>query len=764
MKRILLGLITIVGAASVMYVGVTGAFFSDTETSTGNTFAAGDIDLKIDNESYYNGVANEDTSWELVDLTVQKFFNFLDLKPDDYGEDTISIHVDTNDAYMCADVTLTSNDDNGINEPESLVDQTDGVGNGELANLVNFVWWADDGDNVLETDETPLPGGPLGALGVGQTMSLALADSATNIWTGQGGPVPGDETLYLGKAWCFGNIGTAPITQDGSGTLMSPAGNNNGNEVSGEPEDGGITCDGSALGNESQTDKLTADVTFNAVQARNNPNFLCAEGGACEFDAQVDILAASAKFESPEVTTAQQWDVFDSPVDGWNVEWRDAGTTTFGPQNRPEVAHLELHENVLGPAAEGDQYAELDSDWGGPSDAGTGEPASVSIYRSYATTPGASYTLKYSFAARPNTPAADNNLEVRVEGAVVDTTGTTAGGGGIVWVERTVNFVATDASTELRFTDLGTSNSEGTFLDNVRLYQISCPNGGGDPEETTLTLQKTVINDDLGTADDSDFTLVADGPTDISGVEGAPAVTNAVVLPGNYAISESIAPGYSTSVSCTINGGAPVAGANVSIAEGDNVVCTITNDDNEPVACTVPNVQFADGVVTSSQGVRKNGTAVLAARSNPLAGIGIPQTAGNFYDNPPPADNTFFALGFKNNGTTPGGSITVEFTNNVIVNGPGNDLKVWEVTGGTSYPDEHVKIDVSQDGVNWFTVAADLVRDAQADIASSGLAWAKFVRITDVSPIAPFEATADGFDLDTFSALNCAVPPTQQVQ
>ena len=38
----------------------TVAFFSDTESSTGNVFAAGSLDLLIDNESYYNGNKCED--------------------------------------------------------------------------------------------------------------------------------------------------------------------------------------------------------------------------------------------------------------------------------------------------------------------------------------------------------------------------------------------------------------------------------------------------------------------------------------------------------------------------------------------------------------------------------------------------------------------------------------------------------------------------------------------------------------------------------
>lgn len=279
MPRIILSLCLIALVVGTLGFGATTAFFSDTETSVGNVFTAGAIDLKVDNESYYNGVLNASTTWESTDLTIQKFFDFDDLKPDDYGEDTISLHVDTNDAYMCANVKLTSNNDNTQTEPEALVDGN-GTTTGELAALVNFVWWADDGDNVLETNENVISQGPIGALGVGGSTTIALADSGHNIWNATGsstgsGPVPGNETHYIGKAWCFGTIGVNKITQDGTSTAMSPAGNNNGNGVAGEPEDGGITCVGNALGNESQTDSLTADVTFNVVQARNNPRYLC---------------------------------------------------------------------------------------------------------------------------------------------------------------------------------------------------------------------------------------------------------------------------------------------------------------------------------------------------------------------------------------------------------------------------------------------------------------------------------------------------------
>jgi len=275
MKRIVLSL-SMVAAIAVVVVGATSAFFSDTETSTGNTFAAGAIDLQIDNESYAtdpltgNLALSTTTSWTLRDLTLEKFFNFSDVKPGDMGEDTISLHVNNNDSWLCADVSLTSNNDNTCTEPEG----TDEGGNcgtdpgaGELANHINFIWWADDGDNVLEDDENVLPGGPLGAIPVGATSTVALADSVTNIW-GPQGPLAGGSVRFIGKAWCFGDITPIPVQQDGSGNTGT-----NGPLSSRGP---GVGCSGaSGLNNVTQTDSLTADVAFRAVQSRNNAGFTC---------------------------------------------------------------------------------------------------------------------------------------------------------------------------------------------------------------------------------------------------------------------------------------------------------------------------------------------------------------------------------------------------------------------------------------------------------------------------------------------------------
>ena len=462
MRRIFLSLTLIIVAVGSLAFGATKAFFSDTETSTANVFTAGAIDLLIDNDSYYNGVFNNDTSWEKKDLTIEKFFDFRDLKPSDYGEDTISVHVDNNDAFVCADITLTSNNENGCNEPEGKVDSTcdnPGANNGELANLVNFIWWADDGDNVLEDDEKVISGpSVIGQLSLNEAYPITLADSATNIWNNneEGGAIAGLETKYIGKAWCFGKMTTDPLSQDGSTSLRAPDKDNNNDGKSGTPKDGGIACDGSLLDNKSQTDSLTADVEFRAVQARNNENFLC---------------------KKPLVFTT----------------------------------------------------------------------------------------------------------------------------------------------------------------------------------------------------------------------------------------------------------------------------------------CTDPKQTYATKVVSYNQGVKKNGTAVDPSRSVPAYALGAPQSLGTPFDNPV-VPNSFFSLGF---GTTSqslsGGSIVVEFGDGYIVDGVGNDIRAWEVTGGTSYPVEKIKIEASQDGNNWFLVASDTQRDTEADLANSGLSWAKYLRITDVSNKFAFEATADGYDLDAVSALNCGI-------
>lgn len=291
-SRILLGLLLIIGAGGAVASG-TSAFFSDTESSAGNMFTAGDIDLKIDNDSYYNGnrctnvgtEENPDFQWQGesefpepgTDCSTSfppsdldeglLFFNFNDIKPSDDGEDTISIHAGTNEAYACLDMALTSNDDKSSNEPEILDGDVEEDANnswdGELAENLQMFWWADDGDNVYEDGENQITEGVLSVsamFGDDETFTATLADSEENIW-GELGGIPGNQTRYIAKTWCFGTLNMTPLPDNANtGPQARP---------------GFFSCDGSQQSNITQTDGITLDVAFRAIQTRHNGEFQC---------------------------------------------------------------------------------------------------------------------------------------------------------------------------------------------------------------------------------------------------------------------------------------------------------------------------------------------------------------------------------------------------------------------------------------------------------------------------------------------------------
>ena len=284
MKAIVTSLGMIVFVAAVV-VGGTGAFFNDTETSTANVFTAGALDLKIDSVAHINGLvcfdgawASEEAvtwnsltsqlevtgdvevenaaynaefpsnvpqagdecagTWALTDLGVtNKFFDYGDLKPGDNGENTISIHVNNNDAYLCAIVNNLQSNDNTQTEPESEVD-ANGTTTGELHQELRFFVWEDDGDNIYESLTE--------SQGVLVTNGTVEAFGGVYpLYTPTSGAFTGGTTQYLGVAWCYGTF-----------------------DVNG-------SCDGAPVGNISQTDSLSADISFYIEQARNNPNFTC---------------------------------------------------------------------------------------------------------------------------------------------------------------------------------------------------------------------------------------------------------------------------------------------------------------------------------------------------------------------------------------------------------------------------------------------------------------------------------------------------------
>lgn len=250
MKRILLSLV-VSGAVLGTAIYATNAYFSDIETSSGNTFQAGKIDLQIKSQCSYNGDAQAEGcgNWDYSldgKLTSEKFFNFTDVKPGDVGENTISFTIKDNSAWMCANLTATTKE--------------------KLADYLDVLWWVDtNGDNKYQNTEKVLYDGPRTLtewldLGNGTVLPLTFADSYLNweTWTGIYSspntlPILGNTEQHLGVAWCFGDM-----TVSGDGNP-------------------GYSCNGSGEHNDAQGKKVVADLTFTVEQHRNNPDFLCPE-------------------------------------------------------------------------------------------------------------------------------------------------------------------------------------------------------------------------------------------------------------------------------------------------------------------------------------------------------------------------------------------------------------------------------------------------------------------------------------------------------
>ena len=125
-----------------------------------------------------------------------------------------------------------------------------------------------------------------------------------------------------------------------------------------------------------------------------------------------------------------------------------------------------------------------------------------------------------------------------------------------------------------------------------------------DDDEPRLTLLKTVTNDNGGTALASAWTLTATGtgssPTNLSG--DTPESSGVGFKADTYTLAESGGPGGYTagSWSCAVTGSDPtvpvtVTNAQVQIGLGDDVTCTINNDDAAPSLTLVKTITNDNG-------------------------------------------------------------------------------------------------------------------------------------------------------------------------
>ena len=99
-----------------------------------------------------------------------------------------------------------------------------------------------------------------------------------------------------------------------------------------------------------------------------------------------------------------------------------------------------------------------------------------------------------------------------------------------------------------------------------------------DDEPATLTLVKTVTNDNGGTAAATAWTLSAAGPSPISGPTASGAVTAVPVSAGTYTLSESNGPAGYTAGNWACDAGT-LTDDSLVLPNGVSATCTINNDD-----------------------------------------------------------------------------------------------------------------------------------------------------------------------------------------
>lgn len=150
----------------------------------------------------------------------------------------------------------------------------------------------------------------------------------------------------------------------------------------------------------------------------------------------------------------------------------------------------------------------------------------------------------------------------------------------------------------------GTNLNIGDSLGGWTLTDINCGDGTGDnkvtievgvtktcvltntPDLPDLTVVKQVTNDDGGTAWADDFTIRVNGGdplvlTPADALSASNAMTG--IAPGDYTITEDAFAGYElVSITCDDTDG----GSTATLALGDDVTCTVVNDD-EPASLTL---------------------------------------------------------------------------------------------------------------------------------------------------------------------------------
>ena len=164
MKKFLFSLITVLLMVG-MVTGATTAYFSDTETSTGNTFATGTLDLNLDGSNS-----------NIVKFTVPN------MKPEDSQTGTWRVNnVGSMAGYLDLQNITQTHSAGTTTESELAVENPDV---GTLGSLLNVNLFVDVNNNgVLDAGETTIYSGLIGSMATDYNQNLSLVAGATNYIT-----------------------------------------------------------------------------------------------------------------------------------------------------------------------------------------------------------------------------------------------------------------------------------------------------------------------------------------------------------------------------------------------------------------------------------------------------------------------------------------------------------------------------------------------------------------------------------------------------
>ena len=248
----LLGLGTVGIASAGAGLGTT-AYFNDTESFDGNSLQAGSLDLRVHFASQYNrtgeplfatatGVRDGVESSLNGAATSADFVVVVDdLKPGDSGSAEFCFEVEDNPAYLSWELAITDTAENGYTEPEP---------------------------DTLAAGDTNDPGDPSGAGELQDAMMVYVSttdgtyapDDSLSYLLGRGDVYAGSLAALSEREFYFDHDPSTPLIDTVPGSTDGPV----------------APCLGiefeipTSVENEIQTDSVTFDLTFHAVQARHN--------------------------------------------------------------------------------------------------------------------------------------------------------------------------------------------------------------------------------------------------------------------------------------------------------------------------------------------------------------------------------------------------------------------------------------------------------------------------------------------------------------